>query len=326
MTAKTQGGESTRRVRPIFAALLTLFFGWGMGFFYAGRTKAAIAWTIASVVFSIGAAALCFAFPNTLYAPLVIAYGGNRPMGILVGLAVGAPVAIIAWIATARHPRAQKRGPLRLVGYLLIWFLPLTLASLLRFTTIQPFRIPSGAMQPTIHVGDYVLVRKWSYGYSRYSIAPFDSLAPAGRILARSPQRGDIVVFRSEREPDVDFVKRVIGVPGDRIQMRDGDILLNGQRVPRQAAGNFSVRDVTGAQSIPAFRETLPSGLSYVTLDRGVTELDTMSEIVVPPGHYFVMGDDRDNSADSRVAGFGLVPLDNFVGKVGSIIGGPNSR
>lgn len=192
----------------------------------------------------------------------------------------------------------------------------LALAMVLRFTIAQPFRIPSGSMQPTLEVGDYIVVTKWSYGYGRFSFAPLEGLLPHGRLFGREPERGDVVVFRPTPEPDRDFIKRVIGMPGDRIRMVNGVLHINDQPVERQSMGLVAFHNQDGAiERVPAFRETLPNGASYVTFDRGRTELDNTREFVVPDGHYFMMGDDRDNSADSRVPSVvGFVPYDNIVG------------
>jgi len=192
----------------------------------------------------------------------------------------------------------------------------LALAMVLRFAIAQPFRIPSGSMQPTLEVGDYIVVTKWSYGYGRYSFTPLEGLLPHGRLFGHAPQRGDVVVFRPEPEPDKDFIKRVVGLPGDRIQMIDGVLNINGAPVRRQSLGLMAFRDETGVtENIATFRETLPNGVSYNTFDRGMTELDNTRVFVVPPNNYFMMGDDRDNSADSRVPSVvGFVPYDNLVG------------
>jgi len=189
----------------------------------------------------------------------------------------------------------------------------LALAMVLRFTVAQPFRIPSGSMQPTLEIGDYIVVTKWSYGYGRFSFAPLEGLLPHGRLFGREPERGDVIVFRPVPEPERNFIKRLIGTPGDHIQMIDGRLHINGQPVERESLG---LVDFEGeSEPIQAYRETLPNGVSYTTFDRGVTEWDNTREYVVPEGHYFMMGDDRDNSADSRVAGtVGYVPYDNLVG------------
>lgn len=193
----------------------------------------------------------------------------------------------------------------------------LALAMVLRFTIAQPFRIPSGSMQPTLEVGDYIVVTKWSYGYGRYSFAPLEGLLPHGRLFGSRPERGDVVVFRPPPEPDRDFIKRVIGLPGDRIQMINGVLHINGEAVQREQIGTTTdCPDSAGySREATLYRETLPNGVSYVTCDKGMTELDNTRVLVVPEGHYFMMGDDRDNSADSRVASVvGFVPYDNIVG------------
>ncbi|MEZ5995956.1 MAG: signal peptidase I [Hyphomonadaceae bacterium] len=194
----------------------------------------------------------------------------------------------------------------------------LALAMVLRFTIAQPFRIPSGSMQPTLAVGDYIVVTKWSYGYGRFSFAPLEGLLPHGRLFGRAPERGDVVVFRPVPEQDRDFIKRVIGLPGDRIQMIDGVLHINGEPVQRERLGvTRECPDRPGmAEDVATYRETLPNGVSYITCDKRENgELDNTRVYVVPDGHYFMMGDDRDNSADSRVPSVvGYVPFDNLVG------------
>jgi signal peptidase I len=192
-------------------------------------------------------------------------------------------------------------------------FYALMLAMLLRFTIAQPFRIPSGSMQPTLQVGDYVGVTKWSYGYSRYSFAPLDAILPHGRLFAHQPQRGDIIVFRPPPDPARDFIKRLIGLPGDRIQMIDGVLHINGVAVQRQLIGPTNDCPDEYGRSAVEYRETLPNGVTYLTCDKGMTELDNTREYVVPPDNYFMMGDDRDNSDDSRRF-VGFVPAEYLVG------------
>ncbi|MBH0239970.1 signal peptidase I [Methylobrevis albus] len=193
----------------------------------------------------------------------------------------------------------------------------LVLALLVRTFLFQPFSIPSGSMMSTLLVGDYLFVSKYSYGFSRYSF-PFGFAPFEGRVWASAPHRGDIVVFKLPSDPNVDYIKRTIGLPGDRVQMRDGVLFLNGVAVPRERVEDFVDRDPFGREvRIPRYRETLPNGVSYLTLDiMPNASTDNTQEFVVPDGHYFMMGDNRDNSADSRVAGaVGFVPFENLVGK-----------
>lgn len=193
----------------------------------------------------------------------------------------------------------------------------LLLAIFLRTFIFQPFSIPSGSMKPTLLVGDYLFVSKFSYGYSKYSL-PFSPDLFEGRIWEGKPERGDVAVFKYPPNPQIDYIKRVIGLPGDTVQMKDGILFLNGEAVKREPAENF-IDESGNAPIVPAFKETLPNGVSYTTLDinpRGVG--DNTRVFTVPDNHYFMMGDNRDNSADSRFE-VGFVPLENFVGKASVI-------
>ena len=158
----------------------------------------------------------------------------------------------------------------------------LALAMVLRFTIAQPFRIPSGSMQPTLEVGDYIVVTKWSYGYGRYSFTPLDSLLPHGRLFSHAPRRGDIVVFRPPPDPSRDFIKRVIGLPGDTIQMINGVLNINGAPVARQFVGPTNDCPDEEGRSAVLYRETLPNRVSYMTCDKGMTELDNTRPYLVP--------------------------------------------
>ncbi len=184
-----------------------------------------------------------------------------------------------------------------------------------RSFVLQPFNIPSAAQEPTLMVGDYLFVSKSSYGYSRYSF-PMGVIPIAGRFFASPPKRGDMLVFKFPGDNTTDYVKRLVGLPGDRIQMKDGTLFINDKPVPKVRVADY-VEDFGGApHHVPQYRETLSNGVSYNVLDREPQgDLDNTPVFVAPEGHYFMMGDNRDNSADSR-ANVGYVPFENFVGKV----------
>lgn len=200
-------------------------------------------------------------------------------------------------------------------GRTIVW--ALVIAVIIRSFLFQPFNIPSASMIPTLLVGDFLFVTKFSYGYSKHSF-PFSPPILSGRAMEGEPQRGDVVVFKTPQDNRTDFIKRVIGLPGDRVQMIDGVLYLNGDAVPRERVKDFIHTDARGnVRRARQYRETLPGGVSYNTLDLfdgGHT--DDTGVFIVPEGHYFMMGDNRDNSQDSRVPGaVGFVPAENLVGK-----------
>tara|TARA_R110002073_G_scaffold29622_3_gene93106 strand:- start:4650 stop:5402 length:753 start_codon:yes stop_codon:yes gene_type:complete len=193
----------------------------------------------------------------------------------------------------------------------------LLIALLIRTFLFQPFNIPSGSMIPNLLIGDYLFVSKYSYGYSRHSF-PFSLGLFDGRVLSGEPERGDIAVFKTPKDNRTDFIKRVIGLPGDEVQLRNSILYINGVAVPRERIENFISRDRFGnVEEIAQYQETLPNGVAYTTLDSRLNaRSDNTGVYRVPAGHYFMMGDNRDNSADSRVPSeVGYVPLENFVGK-----------
>ena len=193
----------------------------------------------------------------------------------------------------------------------------LILAFLVRTFLYQPFNIPSGSMKSTLLVGDYLFVSKFSYGYSKYSL-PFSPPLFSGRIWEGTPQRGDVAVFKLPTDNSTDYIKRVIGLPGDRIQVEDGVLHINGEPVKREKTEDFEETDAAGnVRRVQRYIETLPNGVSYRTLDIYTASFgDNTREYVVPEGHYFMMGDNRDNSTDSRfLSQVGYVPLENFIGR-----------
>jgi signal peptidase I len=189
-------------------------------------------------------------------------------------------------------------------------------ALVVRTFAYEPFNIPSGSMLPTLLVGDYLFVSKFSYGYSRHSFPLSLPLVP-GRVLFTPPERGDVVVFKLPSDNRTDYIKRIIGLPGDEIQMREGRLYINGKLLPRRPAGEFTLRDEMGRLSrIPQFIETLPGGREHVILEVGdAFQLDNTNVYKVPPGHFFAMGDNRDNSLDSRTRAVGFIPADNLIGR-----------
>ncbi len=193
----------------------------------------------------------------------------------------------------------------------------LIIALVVRIFFYQPFNIPSGSMKETLLIGDYLFVSKLSYGYSRYSF-PYSPKLFEGRLFEDKPERGDVAVFKLPRDNETDYIKRVIGLPGDTIEMRDGVLHINGKAIPKKRKGVLKTTSYTGRQiSIPSYEETLPNGVKYTVLDADSNGVfDNTRPVTVPKGYYFMMGDNRDNSTDSRAThDVGLVPLENFVGR-----------
>ncbi|MBB3764028.1 signal peptidase I [Sphingomicrobium lutaoense] len=235
---------------------------------------------------------------------------------------------------TDKDAAEPKKGSVLKFLLLLAFF-----AYVLRTFLVAPFMIPSGSMLPTMWVGDYLFVSKWPYGYSRYSF-PLGIPDFEGRIFESLPERGDVAVFHSPVVEGRVVVKRVIGLPGDTVETRGGTLILNGEAVPRERLRDFALtispnspcKVVPGASQFvepgpgetqicryPAYRETLPNGKSYVVLDQAATPGDEAGPFTVPQGHVFLMGDNRDDSGDSRfagaVGGLGPVPVENLMGR-----------
>jgi signal peptidase I len=221
--------------------------------------------------------------------------------------------AILSQVTEKQKPNSS------VVETIIVLIQALLIALVIRTVLFQPFSIPSGSMRPTLLEGDYLFTSKFAYGYSKFSI-PFAPPLFSGRIWEGEPKRGDIAVFKFPPDPRVDYIKRVIGLPGDRIQMINSVLHINGVAVKREkqeSIDNVDITEETGP--IDVYKETLDNGVTYNTLDvipNG--DGDETREFVVPAGHYFMMGDNRDNSVDSRFT-VGFVPFENFVGKANLI-------
>lgn len=207
--------------------------------------------------------------------------------------------------------RSEIIGNIKSIAFAII------LAMIFRSFLYEPFHIPTGSMKPGLLVGDYLFVSKYSYGYSRYSL-PFGPNIIDSRIFFNSPERGDVVVFKLPKDNSTNYIKRLIGLPGDKIQVKNGILYINGKEIERKDAGTFTDSSSDGSHKkiIRQYEEILPNGVSYLVIDEisgGIADNTAIFE--VPQGHYFFMGDNRDNSEDSRFADVGYVPEINLMGK-----------
>lgn len=283
------------------AALLTLL-GWGVGLYYARQTRAAISAAIGQLLAMTMIAGVLLAV-LARYGPLQLppTYPSGLSVMDTISWSLTIVVAIIVWWFVCRHELVVRRaGPVRLFGYAGMVLLPtliaLLLALMIRTFFLQPFQIPAGSMRPTLQAGDYFAVSKWD-------------------II---PARGDVVVFANKKDNNRSYVKRVIGLSGDQIQMRGGVLHINGSPVEKDFV-EISPADCGGGADALVYRETLNTGASYIVQecagDRG--SLDNVGPYQVPEGHFFMMGDNRDQSQDSRIiSAVGYIPHDSLVGKV----------
>jgi signal peptidase I len=221
----------------------------------------------------------------------------------------------------------QQPGARGLLSGIGQFFVIIAIVVLTKTVAAEAYYVPSGSMQPTLLIGDELAVSKFSYGYSRYSLPIAFGPSRPERLFGRMPERGDVVVFRLPRDPSQTYVKRVVGLPGDRLQMRDGRLWINGMMLPLRRDGNGRVEMEDGGSELAAREiETLPGGREHPIFKfEGTGELDNTEVFEVTAGHVFVMGDNRDDSADSRLSpqagGVGLVPVENLVGRVDVVLG-----
>ena len=193
----------------------------------------------------------------------------------------------------------------------------LMIALIIRTVAFEPFNIPSGSMMPTLEIGDYLFVSKYSYGYSQHSLPLSMPLIP-GRLFFSEPKRGDVAVFKLPSDNRTDYIKRIVGIPGDKIQMKNGRLQINGKTVNRRKIDQYVIPDNFGQnRRVTKYVETLPNGKAYTIMEMSdLGPLDNTGIYFVPEHHYFAMGDNRDNSQDSRVRPqVGFIPKKNLVGR-----------
>jgi signal peptidase I len=293
----------------------------GVGSLIGGRAsmlelRAVLAWSAVPAILGLVIVMLLNAGAKFFGASAISPAGFSlSPLTIVVVASLWSLVAVLLMLS-----RVERFGFWRtIVAYAMVMIFPFLVTLAIRALLFHPYNLPSGSMYPTMFVGDSILVSKYAYGYSRHS---FPSAPPlfSGRILGSAPKRGDVVAFRSPKDGMTDYVKRVVGLPGDRIQMKQGRLHINDVAVKRERLEDF-VGDSCGTDAsakVKRWRETLPNGATYETLDcieRGF--YDDTNVYTVPSSHFFMLGDNRDNSTDSRVlSAIGYIPFENLIGRV----------
>jgi signal peptidase I len=284
----------------------------------ASELRNVFAWSLTPAILGLGVVLSIIAGTHALGREATVA---SRSFSVLLQALLGVCSLWSIIVALLMLSRIQHLGFWRTFAVYLIcaFLLPFLVAFGIRTLLFQPFSIPSDAMNPTLLAGDYLFVSKFSYGYSRYSLPFVPSAFPPGRILATDPRPGDVVVFALPKDKATTYIKRVIGLAGDRIQMKEGLLHINGKAVARERLPDYTGNEPCGPSitAVKRWRETLPNGISHETLDCVDSGFfDNTAEYTVPPGHIFVMGDNRDNSTDSRVqSAVGYIPLENIFGR-----------
>ncbi|HEY2528598.1 MAG TPA: signal peptidase I [Xanthobacteraceae bacterium] len=295
---------------------------WGMllgGHASQAHIRAALAWSMLPGVFGF---VICVA--AVIGLKLVGAVTSPQPafdaVDVALRLVAGVAELWMLVLTVITIKRIQRFGIWRAIANIVLGWLVggVALALTIRIFLFQPFSIPSAAMMPTLLVGDYIFVSKYAYGYTHFSV-PFSPSLFTGRTFPVEPQRGDVAVFRLPRNTTIDYVERIVGLPGDRIQMKDGVLIINNVPVKRERVEDF-IDDESG-KAMRCWRETLPNGVSFFALDLlDNGPFDNTDIYIVPSGHYFMLGDNHDNSIDSRIpaehGGVGYVPFENLIGRV----------
>ena len=300
---------------PAWLYVSALILSW-ISYLLGGRApplalRAVIAWSALPSILGFVVVLIASAVAGDRQAP-------HHILGVLVGaFGLWSAVVFMLMLARVQHFGFWRTIATYVLNVVLVSFL---LAFSVRTFLYQPFNVPAASMMPTLLVGDYFFVEKFTYGYSRFSL-PFSAPLFSGRILASEPQRGDVVVFRLPTDTSIDYVKRIVGLPGDRIQMKQGQLYLNDTAVGRERIADYAGDDACGSGAsgpVKRWRETLPNGRSYETLDCVDNGFyDNTNVYTVPAGQVFVIGDNRDNSTDSRVLRqIGYIPFENLVGRV----------